>query len=276
MSEFTYACPWCGQHIRCDSSQTGTQMQCPTCFQNIIVPQAPTGQQTFILTGTKVAGERPLPKFPDDRPSLPRPGGFPGAIVVIIILICIIAAVGYVYRGTIFKKHAPQAVVQTPPPKPTPPPPAPPPPAAPQLDDTNWTLSLNGMAIPNAAAAGRVNGKKFVCKEATFTGGFFSLHDGNLGVGIDFPGADAQLLSGKTINVGTNAASAAHVVLRWKVGDQTMREFFTNGYALLLDFDTATTNRIGGKIYLCTSDIAKSYVAGTFNAEIRKRRERYQ
>ncbi len=41
MSEFKYACPVCGQHIKCDSSQSGTQMECPTCFQKIVVPQAP-------------------------------------------------------------------------------------------------------------------------------------------------------------------------------------------------------------------------------------------
>ena len=62
MSEFKYACPVCGQHIKCDSSQSGTQMECPTCFQKIIVPQAPTDEQKLILTGTKVGGERPLPK----------------------------------------------------------------------------------------------------------------------------------------------------------------------------------------------------------------------
>ncbi len=41
MSEFKYACPVCGQHIKCDSSQGGSVMECPTCFQKIIVPQAP-------------------------------------------------------------------------------------------------------------------------------------------------------------------------------------------------------------------------------------------
>jgi len=41
MSEFKYACPVCGQHIKCDTTQAGTTMECPTCFQKIIVPQAP-------------------------------------------------------------------------------------------------------------------------------------------------------------------------------------------------------------------------------------------
>ena len=54
MSEFKYACPVCGQHIKCDSSQSGTVMECPTCFQKIIAPQAPaTDDPKFIITGTK-------------------------------------------------------------------------------------------------------------------------------------------------------------------------------------------------------------------------------
>src|SRR5579863_5533162 len=60
MSEFKFACPVCGQHIKCDSSQAGTAMDCPTCFQKINVPQAPSSaDQKFILTGTKVGEKRP-------------------------------------------------------------------------------------------------------------------------------------------------------------------------------------------------------------------------
>ncbi len=277
MSEFKYACPVCGQHIKCDSSQAGTQMQCPTCFQKIIVPQAPTGEQTYILTGSKVAGGRPLPKTPDDGPLLPRTHGFPGAVVVAIILVCIIAAAIFVYHGTIFKNPTPPPVVTTAPsPKTNAPPKKPSPPTliAPQANDTNWMLNLKGVDIPHSTAAGRVDGQNFICQHATFTGGFLNLRDGDLGFAINFVGADAQMLSGKTINVVTNAASAAHIMLRWKEGDQTMHETFTNDYALLLNFGTVTNNRIDGKIYLCTSDDSKSYVAGTFRADIQKHRPR--
>ena len=66
MSEFKYACPVCGQHIKCDSSQVGTVMECPTCFQKITVPQAPdTDDQKLIITGTKVGSERPAQKIPE-------------------------------------------------------------------------------------------------------------------------------------------------------------------------------------------------------------------
>jgi DNA-directed RNA polymerase subunit RPC12/RpoP len=81
MSEFKYACPVCGQHMMCDSSQAGTVMECPTCFQKITAPQAPASDDAkFIITGTKV-GERPVPKFPEASSSfVPAAKGFPGAI----------------------------------------------------------------------------------------------------------------------------------------------------------------------------------------------------
>ena len=103
-SEFKYACPVCGQHMMCDSSQAGTVMECPTCFQKITAPQAPAGDdQKFVLTGTKV-GDRPMPKFSGAASSfVPAAKGFPGALVVVVILIFIGAAVAFVYRGTIFK-----------------------------------------------------------------------------------------------------------------------------------------------------------------------------
>src|SRR6266446_9700702 len=46
MSEFKFACPVCGQHITADSSTGGAQIQCPTCFQKIVVPQPPVAGNT--------------------------------------------------------------------------------------------------------------------------------------------------------------------------------------------------------------------------------------
>lgn len=266
MSEFKFACPVCGQHIKCDSSQAGTQMACPTCFQKIIVPQAPAGEQTLILTGTKVGGERPAPKVPDGRLSSFRPAKrYSGVGAVFIILACIAAAVGFVYRGTIFKnwnsqdrasnagqKSSKSALV------------------APPANDTDWMLDLTGITIPHSLAAGRVAGQDFICRHAILSNGFLSFHDGPLSFGIDLAGATPETLEGKTLDISTNAPAAARVVLRWKDGDRTMHLTFTNGYAMLLTFRQRVNNRIEGEIYLCTSDDRESYLAGTFKAEIRK------
>jgi DNA-directed RNA polymerase subunit RPC12/RpoP len=41
MSEFKFTCPQCKQHIQCDSSYVGSQINCPACRQTIIVPLLP-------------------------------------------------------------------------------------------------------------------------------------------------------------------------------------------------------------------------------------------
>jgi DNA-directed RNA polymerase subunit RPC12/RpoP len=286
MSEFKYACPVCGQHIKCDSSQSGTQMQCPTCFQKIVVPQAPSAEQKFILTGSKVGEERPLPKNPHEGTTMHAPTkSFSGIAVVIIIFLFIGVAVAFVYHGTIFKKPAPPdgtnqspaTVAQGPAaaPKPKPKKPAPQMPTPPS-SDTNWSLNLKGWKIPEATAAGRVEGQDFVCQHAYFQNGYLNLRNGDWAVIISFSGATPEALAGKSLNVSTNAAAAARVSLRWKEGDQTMRESFTNDYAMLLNFNGIQNNYISGNIYLCTTDEKKSYVAGKFNAEIRKSKPRNQ
>ena len=281
MSEFKYACPVCGQHIKCDSSQSGTQMECPTCFQKIIVPQAPSDEQKFIITGTKVGGERPLPTAPDANPIAPPKTSYSGIAVVIIILVFIATAVAFVYRGTIFNppKKQPKANTITsqtnaaPEKKTTPPKPLI---AAPPSNDTNWTLNLKGTPVPDSIASGRIEGQDFICDRAAFGNGSLTLHYGDYSFAINFSGAKPEALAGKTINITSNATTAARISLHWKDGDQNMRETFTNGYAMVLNFGGVTNNHIGGTIYLCTADEKKSYVAGTFNAEIRKSKPKNQ
>ena len=41
MAEFKFSCPHCGQHIECDAGYSGAQINCPSCQQAIVVPQAP-------------------------------------------------------------------------------------------------------------------------------------------------------------------------------------------------------------------------------------------
>jgi DNA-directed RNA polymerase subunit RPC12/RpoP len=117
MSEFKYACPVCGQHIKCDSSQAGSTMECPTCFQKIVVPQAPASDdQKFILHGTKVGAERPLPAAVANAGTAPLPApkkSFPAAAAItLIILICAAGtAAGFWFHG----KNPPPPPIVSPP-----------------------------------------------------------------------------------------------------------------------------------------------------------------
>jgi DNA-directed RNA polymerase subunit RPC12/RpoP len=288
MSEFKYACPVCGQHMRCDSSQAGSVMECPTCFQKITVPQAPASEdQKFIITGTKV-GERPAPSIPEDRAVMAPEKNWPAAAVVaLLVLACAAGAAIFVFRGKIFKSSAavapanqvvsgsvetsapPQTQVRS---KPTPPPLV-----APPASDTNWMLDLAAAVIPGSTAAGRIHGQDFIVERAILQNGTLTLRTGRggpveSGVIINFGGAPPESLAGQSLNIATNADRAAGVMLRWRDGDQQSKAAMTNGYALKLVFGQLSGNHLPGKIYLCAPDETKSYIAGTFNADIRRPR----
>jgi DNA-directed RNA polymerase subunit RPC12/RpoP len=282
MSEYKYACPVCGQHMSCDSSQAGTVMECPTCFQKITAPQAPAdADQKFVLTGTKV-GDRPVPKMPAEGPAAGSAGkNSPlGIIVVMVIIIALIGAGAavFAFRGKIFKStNAPVEATddtnQTPANEQSPPKPVV---VAPPANDTNWTLNLDSVTnLPDATASGRIHGQNFIVERAFLQNGTLTLREGRtgpveLGVQINFGGAQPEALAEKTINVTTNALMAAHVTLRWKDAELDARQGFDGNYAMRLEFGTLANNRMPGKIYFCAPDEMKSYVAGTFNVEIRK------
>jgi DNA-directed RNA polymerase subunit RPC12/RpoP len=281
MSEFKYACPVCGQHIKCDSSQTGTTMVCPTCFQKIIVPQAPASDsQKLILTGT-LAGGRPTVKNPEANPYAAVPAkGFPGAIVVLLILLFIGTAVAFVYRGTIFRApyphagtNAPAATTNRAAVKPAL--------APPEADGTNWMLDLAGVSIPEATAAGRIHDQDFIVERAVFSNGTLILRDGShgpvtFGVTINFNGALAEALAGKKLNILADTNKSARVTLHWQNDTNTDSDSFEINYALRLEFGALTNDRLPGKIYLCTPDAQKSYLMGTFAADVRKPKPKTQ
>jgi len=281
MSEFTYACPVCGQHIKCDMSQSGSKMECPTCFQTILAPDvSPMHDPKFVIMGTKV-GERPIPTAvtTSGTPTTPTPAKkSPVAAVVLVVFIFAAGAAVFMFGGKIFKSDGGQTS-RTAPAKNHPPQknqtPVPPPVVALPADDTNWMLNLGAVTMPDSMAAGRVHGQNFNCDRAVLQGGMLTLRVGargapDFGMVINFSGVPAEALAGQTINVATNADKAAGVTLRWKEGDLSLRENFTNNYAMRLEFGQIADNRMPGKIYLCMPDGQKSYVAGTFNAEIRK------
>jgi hypothetical protein len=251
-------------------------MECPTCFQKITAPQASkTDDPKFIITGTKV-GERPIPAVVADSGAVPTPAPQENSslpTIVFIGLLCAAAVALFAFHGRIFKSTGGQGAPGTSPPqKPVRPPPPPKPVVvAPPANDTNWMLDLAAVTIPDATAAGRVHGRDFICDRAILQGGTLTLRGAtDLGATINFGGVLPEALAGQSINVATNAEKAARVILRWKEGDLSLRENFTNGYALRIEFGQLAGNRMPGKIYLCMPDAGKSYITGNFDAEIRK------
>jgi hypothetical protein len=275
MSEFKFACPFCGQHITADSQASGTPLECPTCFQKLIVPQAPTADSKFILSAAKANKSRPMGNSPSGLGPLQRSsdrGSFIAA-VLLALLVCAGALTLYVYRQDLLRlisrepgaartsiptDHGTNAPTQ------------------PHTNGIRWTLDLNVVTIPNSRAAGKIHGNDFCYEMASLTGGTLSLRQGKqwppeLAVAVLLSANQSEQLSGKSfaIPLGRNPPVPT-VIVRWKDTQQQPQKLeVTGGYALQVSFGQATNGRMAGKIYLAVPDDSQTVVAGTFDAEIK-------
>ncbi|MGH7972441.1 MAG: hypothetical protein ACREIC_27325 [Limisphaerales bacterium] len=270
MSEFKFACPVCGQHITADSKASGTQLECPTCFRAIVVPQAPaSGDSKLILSATQAATPRPIP--PELRAPAPfRKSGSRHSLYLIglcLFALCASTSAFLRWRGEVLINalHKPDPPVQQPPavyPVPT---------------STTWTMDLARAVIPEGPVVGRVHGQGFFCERAILRGGLLSLRQGkiwppDLGISVRLFVQQGEDLSGKTIVVRPDRhPPLPEVALRWKDEQkQPMVDRLESGYALQLVFGDAENGKMPGRIFIALPDGSQSFVAGTFEAVIRK------
>lgn len=279
MSEFKFACPVCGQHITADSDSSGKPLECPTCFRQIIVPQAPSSATTkFILSATQA--NKPRPAAPEQteggQAAQQKPSRSSGPVLLaVVVLVCAAGAAAYFFRDKLPFKTSPHAqttnatISRIPPP---------PPPAISYPIPTNivWSLSLTNVEIPDEVAKGAIHGSGFVCERATLQGGSLSLRQGknwppDLAVNIVFFAKLGEELSQKTIEITPDRAPPIpKVSIRWKEGQKGMFQNIPPGYALKIVFGEAANGRMPGRLYIALPDEEKSFVAGTFDAVIQK------
>jgi len=280
MSEFKFACPVCTQHIRCDSAQSGTVMDCPTCFQKIIVPMAPESPDSkLILTGQKFVEKKPPTVAPASLAPPTSAGGLPLALIAGVLVFVLGAGAALAF----WHFHAPPAPPEPPPQlavSPVTEPAKTPVLVIPPANGTNWLMDLENANIPPHPVAGRIHGLDFLAERVQLQNGILTLRAGTRGplqsgVQINFQGAQPEALAGQTINVETDTDKAASITLRWKTDDQVQKESYNSGYALHLEFGVLDKNRLPGKIYLCLPDPEKSYLMGTFTADTRKPRPKH-
>lgn len=269
MSEFKFACPVCGQHITCDSASSGTQMDCPTCFRKLVVPQAKSAGTTNLVLTAALAQARPATSLSSQTEMIAasRAGKkFPLTALALMVVVVGAGAGVFAFRKSIFSAaHEPAKVA-----KPVVPV------IGPALDATNWTLRLAGAKTPESPASGNVNGRGFKLDRATIRQGQLDLRQGpkwppDVGVSVHLFAERTEDLAGRTVTIEATRTNAPRTILRWKNenGDPVTQDF-RQGYALKVEFGQVTNNRLPGKIFIAFPDDSRSYVAGTFNAEIRR------
>jgi hypothetical protein len=266
MSEFKFACPVCGQRMAVDSSATGAQVECPTCFQIVIVPKAPVEGSKYHLSATQFIKPVILP--PKPKPAAPvAPQRKYAVLIFVLILACAVVTALLVREQIVGARLGPAQATATG--------------AVPPAASPFWTLDLTNAVFPDRIAAGVIHGKDFACRQAVLQNGLLALRSergwqaavsANIFISTNaFSTNAAQILSGRSFEVGTNYAGfAPSVTLSWREGDMRVIEMFTNNFAMKLEFGNVSSNELPGKIYLCLPDTMKSYVAGSFTAEVQR------
>ncbi len=267
MSEFKFACPVCGQRMAVDSSASGAQVECPTCFQIVIVPKAPAEGSKYQLSATQYIKPVLLPPAPSSKAASPVVHQRkPALLIFALILACAVVTALFVREKIVQSRPVWMGMAETN--------------TAPMAVSPLWTLDLTNAVFPDQAAAGKIHGKDFVCRQAVLQDGLLVLRSergwgpamaANVFVSTNaFSTNAAEILSGRSFEVGTNHAGfAPGVSLFWREGDLRVIQMFTNGFAMKLEFGKISSNKLPGKIYLCLPDETRSCVAGTFAAEIR-------
>lgn len=274
MSEVKFACPVCGQHIRCDSTKSGTQMDCPTCFRKLIVPElSASGDSKLVLNAALVQADRPVSTLPSDAPlTRHRPSRSATVLGVgLLVLACAAAGAVYAFRDKIFsgkpdtannKASSTNSIALSP---------------EPADPGTNWSLSLAERKTPNVKVAGFVSGHSFTLERTTVQGGTLSFRQGTkntpreLSVTVHLFAKQGEDLANQTVSIDATRTNAPKVVLRSREGgDQPSVTTIKDGYAMRIVFGDAAGGRLTGNIYLSLPDATKSWIAGNFTAEIRK------
>ncbi|MFZ9938106.1 MAG: hypothetical protein ACO3JG_13765 [Luteolibacter sp.] len=136
----------------------------------------------------------------------------------------------------------------------------------------------SGQPIPGDPAVGKVHGKEFKVEKATLDTrmGTLKLQQGEALIGdmqfTIFLFDDDEKMDGKTIKVKPKQDSTtAHIHMRYKAEGKNVpeTEIHMDKYTMSLEFGIAKDGKIPGKINLRLPDKAGSFVAGSFEAEIK-------
>lgn len=281
MGDFKFACPVCGQHITADTASSGSPLECPTCFRKLVVPQAPAaGDTKLILSASQASKPRPIPTAALADLEPPPPDRARALLPFIGLGLLLLCAGG----AAIWLKHArPHRQPGLPGPDGPKAPasgsaPAPFRSAYPVPTNIVWTLDLAAAPIPPATVAGSVHGNGFLCEKAVLQGTNLVFRQGSkpwppdLSITLQLFGRHGGEWGGTSIEITPGRPPPLpKVIMRWKDDQQkSVSHTFRSGYALKLVFGPVTNGRVPGRIYLGLPDAWTSFIAGTFEAEIRE------
>ncbi len=164
MTEFKFACPVCGQHMAADSGSSGAQAECPTCFQKVIVPEAPHADSKYVLSATQYI-KPAVHQTPPATPVRPKRQFSIPAIVFMLVIVGALAAVLLWQKRTSWMRTS-KGITS---------------PYRPGHINRIWNLDLSHAVFPIDTAAGQLRGTDFVCDYAVLQGHTLTLRQDVVG-----------------------------------------------------------------------------------------------
>ncbi len=90
MTDFTFKCPHCKQHLEADDSMSGQSVDCPACNKTLVVPT----RQRQPKQHPPRPQQRPAPPSTvPQAPAKPPPAGIPVPKVIALVVVCSAVAV---------------------------------------------------------------------------------------------------------------------------------------------------------------------------------------
>ncbi len=272
MSVFKFACPVCGQHVSAEAVDSGKQIECPTCFQKMVVPPAPTEGSNLIRRAASATQRRRPDAQTGDTAFLAtrRRPALPWATLVFISACVLAATLAYRFKDRLLPQKpdasllpGQRANVESS--------------AEPQPSNLfPWSLEITNAVIPDAPAAGRLRGRLFDPDRSVLQGGVLTFRQGqsatfDIALSVMLHAVRGEDLAGKTVQIRSDQSPAPTIQVRWKGElDKVQVERHRGGYALVVSFGQPAGGHMPGKIWLSLPDADQGFLSGTFDAEIRK------
>jgi hypothetical protein len=141
-----------------------------------------------------------------------------------------------------------------------------------------WTADASKAAVPARPAAGKIHGLPFSVEKAELKNGILEIRQGkdffpDRAVMVFLFLKQGESPEGHTFTVAPGAGfGSPHIHMKWRANpaadELPKTDMFMDRYTMRLAFGKAQNGKVPGRIYLCTPDAAKSYVAGTFTATV--------
>jgi hypothetical protein len=146
----------------------------------------------------------------------------------------------------------------------------------PKASEIGWNSDVKKLVVPDKPAYGKLHSQTFIPDKVKFENGTLTFRSGKdlladqeVSIMLFLQGDEKP--GGMTFEIGTASGfGSPHLHLHYKEASQDFpkTEMFMDKYAMKLEFGKEADDKLPGKIYLCAPDAAKSFLAGTFTAEV--------